>query len=233
MKIFNHKPATIVISGIIAFILLFYVIMPFKDMIKYRHRIVNDDYKHFLWLINDSLKLDNTFGHDTLFSVSGNVRASDALFNYNMEDRSFINIWEFKDLGQINFKQINLNNSLTISPPEKKSIEVINEDVNNFPTIYIKYKLPFNQQLQIDFDDRSEYERVLDTGNCIALFGKFNKMSLKNGEGDQLVYLDFTKAKQEYIILYKIESRFFLIFITSEHPFDQSAIKLLNLKFVN
>lgn len=232
MKIFNHKPATIVISGIIAFILLFYVIMPFKDMIKYRHRIVKDNYKHFLWLINDSLKLDNTFGYDTFFSVSGRVRPSDALFNYNLEDRSFINIWEFKDLGKINFRRIKIVNSTEITHLEKKAIEVFDEDLENSPTIYVKYKLPFNQQLQINFDDRSEYERVIDTGNCIALFGKFNKMSLKNGEGDQLVYLDFTKAKQEYIILYKIESRFFLIFITSEHAFDQSAIKLLNLKFV-
>jgi hypothetical protein len=109
-------------------------------------------------------------------------------------------------------------------------IGILNEDIEGWPVISMKFKLPFNNFLSVNFNKNAPLDEIKNTDNCKAFFGSLNTMSLSNVENEHLVLFDFTKTPEALIAFYTIKSSFFVIIITSNHSLDESCINLLNLK---
>jgi hypothetical protein len=230
MIIQKKQISRVLVSGAITVILYFFLFQPIFEGIKYKHRIVKTDYSRFLWLLNDSIKLDNSLGNAEYFSVTGLERDDDQYFNYNLEGGVYVHILEFKDLGQLRINEVTYNYNGDLSKFKKNRIGIFNEDVVRQPIISIKFKLPFHNSLIVNFNPNAHINEVKNTPYCKAFFGSLDYMSLSNDEDEHLVLFDFSKAPEELIAFYTINSRFFVFIITSDHSMDESYIKLLKLK---
>lgn len=230
MEIFNNKKFRIITSAILAIIVYFVLIQPILEGIKYRHKVVKNAYERYFWLLNDSVKLDNTWGHDKFLSVTGMVRESDQYFSYNLEGGIYVHVLEFKDLNQLRINDVNFNFQGDFSSFKNRKIGILNEDLEGWPVITMKFKLPFHNSLSVNFNPGAKLNAIKDNPDCKAFYGSLNKMSLSNAVNEHLVLFDFSTTPKALITFYTAKSRFFVIIISSGHPLDESCIDLLNLQ---
>jgi len=189
------------------------------------------DYKHYLWLLNDSVKLDSSLWPDTLFAVTGSVRDIDQYYNYNLEGRVVVHIFEYANLNPLNVKTIKFN-YLSDFPSFKNMYgSVFNMDIDTWPVYCVKDHLPFHHTLQVGFNKNARLEEVKNTENSRVFLGTLNKMLLSNSEDDPLVLFDFQKVKGDVIIaFYSTKSKFLIILITSERtPLTKNDVNILRL----
>lgn len=230
MVFFKNKIFEFTISGILAILIYFLLIHPIVEGIRFKHEVVWDDYTHFLWLFNDSIELDKALGNDPNLAVVGLVRESDLYYIYNLNDGSTIHIFEFKDLRTLKINDVDFNFYGNFSSFTKKSVLILNENLQPWPIITYKYKLPFNNSLKVSFNKNAPIKEIKKSVNYKVYFGSLNTMSLSNNDGEHLVMFDFKRTRKVLIAFYKIKSKFFIILITSKHSLNKNCINLLNLK---
>ncbi len=232
MKLSNKKIIRLIVSGIIALVIYFIIIRPITLSIKYHYRVVKNDYRHYFWLLNDSVQLDSSTMPDTLFAVTGQVRKTDQYFNYNLRGQIHINIFEYKDLDNLKLNEVKFNYKRDF--PSFKNIygTVLNEGVEKCPVITVKDKLPFHHSLKVDFNKNAHLKVIRNTDSYKVYFGKLTKMLLSNNENDPLVLFDLHTVPNNILIaFYTARSKFLIIIITSDRtPMNANYIHLLKLE---
>ncbi len=224
-----YKKITIfIIAGIATIGLYLSLFQPFVQIVKYKHRTVWDDDQRYLWMLSNEAKLDTTFGNNLNLAVVGNVRESDKYFTYNLVGSTTIHILEFTELKNTKISEVNFSSVSDFNSFVKKGVGIFNEDLEGWPVIAIKYKLPFDKTLNVNFDRFAQLNEIRNSNNCKAFFGSIANMSLGNSEGEELVLFDFTKSPKVLISFLNARSRFFIVIITSD-SLEESYINLLNL----
>ncbi len=227
MNFSKRQIINFIVSGIFTIGIYLVIIRPVLNFIKYRYSVVFDDYQQYAWVLNDTIKLD------TLFSGIGRIRKSDQYYSYLLKNHTYIEIFEYKDLNNIEFNKINY--SFRYKFPSFENIQgiILNEELDNTPVISIKNKLTFQNNLRVEFNKNAQLKLIRDTIYCKVYVGNLTKMLLSNSEDEPLVLFDFISVKRTLIAFYKNKKRnkFLLIIVTSDRkPLDESFIHLLKLK---
>lgn len=219
-----NKTKALIISGIIAIVIVYFGYTIFIAMI-YKHRTEFNNYQRYLWVFNDSVKKDI----DTLACV-GNVRESDTYYTYKLKD-IYVAIWEFKDLNLIDLNKTSINQNINLDKLKFDSGEELNKNLQPLPSITVRFKLPFNDFLNINLNDDSKITENIESNNYKGFYGDINKMSFSDKKGEHLILFDYGFSQQlTLFLLYKGHKSFYVIMINSEKPFDESIINILNLK---
>ena len=184
------------------------------------------NFKRYSWLFNESAinKVDT-------FIFGGRTRGKDAQYTYNYEKNTHITIWEYTDLSSADFKNIIITQK-TDWPNEIKfnRYEIFNK-THPYPLITTKLGFKFkNPKMYVNIDKATDLDKIIDTTNYKAYFGKINKMSFNNDEANPLIFFDYKQPKQTLLIFYKGRQSFFVIFVTSNEELDKNIINIFNLK---
>lgn len=71
MKFSKENRIKYIISGILAVIIYMFLIQPILQTFMYGFKLVKDQPEKYMWLFNDSIKLENKFGRPEFVSVTG------------------------------------------------------------------------------------------------------------------------------------------------------------------
>jgi len=229
MSMIFKRKINIVIAAIIAIMIFLFFLQPLMDMNRYKHRVVKNDYKRFMWMLSDSVRLDNRWGNDTLLSVTGQIRETHEYFSYNLEERIYVHIFDFYDLHQLMVDEMNINYLEDFTAFKKRNISILNKDTRNFPVIFIKHKLNFTYPITFNIDSEADLNEIRNSIHSKSFFGKLTLMSISNGKNEHLVLFDFTSTSKVLITFFTFNFKFYIIIITSDHVLDESCINFLNL----
>jgi len=219
-----NKKIKLILSGIFALVLAYYGYKITIALI-YKHSVEFHNYKKYLWLFNNSIKSEI----DTIFCVS-HTREDDIYYKYNYKD-FFISIWEIKDLDFVELKKINFSKNINLDNIEFSSGEILNKNLGTLPAITVQFKLPFNNFLNVNLNERTKIIKEIDSANYRGFFGNINKMSFTNKEFDNLILFDYGENMQQTLLLfYKKNYKFYLILVNSDKEFDESVINIFDLK---
>ena len=220
------KKIKFIVIGVFTLIVGYYL-FGLTYAICYKHKTVFNNYKQYLWLFNDSIQ--NKI--DTAFCI-GSVRGSDSYYSYLFKDKQYcISIWEINDLSLLQLNTVRFVQNINIDNLDFNKGERFNLDVLPFPKITVQFKLPFQNHLTVNINERSVIEKPIESTNYRGFFGKINKMSFSSNEGEHLILFDYGNTEQSTLFLmYKKNNRSYVILINSEKKFDESVINLLNLE---
>ncbi|OFY49051.1 MAG: hypothetical protein A2W85_16490 [Bacteroidetes bacterium GWF2_41_31] len=227
----KNKWVSLILALIVSVALYVYIIQPIILTIRYRHSM-EKDFRHYLWVLNDSVQLDSSLWPDTLFAVTGSVRETDQYYNYNLEGRVVVHIFEYPNLNPLNTNTIKFNHLYDFPSFEHMYGSIFNEDIDTWPVYYVKDHLPFHHTLQVGFNKNAQLKEIKNTDNSKVYLGTLNKMLLSNAESEPLALFDFHKVPGNVLIaFYSTKSKFLIILITSERtPLDERAIHYLKLE---
>jgi len=97
--------------------------------------------------------------------------------------------------------------------------------------IPINFGFVFNNVMNVNLDESSKIERTFEGINYKGFYGSINEMSLSNEKGEHEILLNYTRGQTPTVFLfYKGHQSFYIIMINSKKSFDESIIKILNLK---
>ena len=219
-----NKTQKRILKGIAIVILLFLAQFTFKFCV-WGHSFERD-FNRFLWIFNESAKAKiNTLNY------IGNVRKRDAYYTYIYDNNYYISIWEFKDLGEADLKNILIKQNVVFDDIKFFSTEKFNEKLEYFPIITSKLGFRFKEsKMDVNLDVDSKIYKKFDTINYKGFFGKINLMSFNNYKGKPLIYFQYLGYKPTLFIMYKANQSFFVILVDSKIDFDENIIKIFNLK---
>jgi hypothetical protein len=218
-------------SGLIAsLITLLFVVYIFP--LRQCHSTKWNDYKHFIWLFNDSVQ--NSV--DTFVCV-GEVRKSDELYTYNLfsspEHKMFephysIRIWKINALDNLDLHKVTFNKNWNFSDLKFNSGEELSSN-SDYP-IWVNFQLPFHNTLNVNLQSQSEIIKQLEGKNYVGFYGFTNKMSLSNDENSHLILFDSKEHTHKVLFLiYKRYGSCYLIDLFGNKDFDETIIKIFNL----
>lgn len=177
-----------------------------------------------MWVFKDSAKSDI----NTNFCYTY-IKKRDVYNCFHYKDTYRIIVWEFKDLSNVELKKATINQNVNLDDVTFESGEVLNKKSGLEATI--KYGFAFNHAMTVNLDKFSKIERTFEGTNYKGFYGSINQMSLSNEKGEHEILLDYTKGLTPTVFLfYKGHQSFYIIMINSKKPFDESIIKILNLK---
>lgn len=214
------KITLIVVASLIGCYLIYSVFI----IAKYKHRTEMFNYKPYLWIFNDSVKSQV----DTNRFV-GSVRERDILYQYILENKYYVSIWEFKDLSEVKLNEVSISDKVNLGSVNIIPREVINAKAS--PEINIELGFSFNHSVSLNIDKHSEIIKTIETTAYKGFYGLVNKLSLSNEKGKHLIVFDYPGGNEPTLfLLYKTSAGFYVVFINSKNvPFDESILKLLNL----
>lgn len=218
-----NKFQKIIVYGFISIVVCYFVYFMFKSA-KYNYYIDMNNYKPYLWIIKDSVKKDI----DTNIFVSFH-REKDILTFYNYKHQYYISIWDFKNLNKVALRKISINRNVNLDTVKFNSSETLNAKSN--PEYTIRFGPFFKNSINVNIDNLSKIEKTFETSNYKGFYGTINKMSLSDEDGKHQVIIEYNHSKTPFeLLFYKGHNGFYLITIDSEKPFDESIIKIFNLK---
>ena len=222
-----------IIILVIAFII--YLLAVFNKYNKYR----------YMWLFKDNIRKNI----DTISAPIGLVRDKDLYYFYGycktykqpfIEKDTvyayFIEFWEFKDLGEINLNNILIkSNKCFFNENFKLFSEHLNPDwrLSNIPLVTSKLNFEFkNKKMDVNIDDNAEVYKVINTNNYKGFFGRINKMSFSDTNGDVLIQFNYKNANRTLFLMYKVQNSFFVIMVNCDYEnlMDENVINMFNLK---
>jgi len=219
------KPVKIIIAVIVSFIIVYFGRIEYR-FIRYSHSSEFNNYKRYLWLFNDSVKCNI----DTFICV-GDIGDRDILYRYLYKKKTFIRIWEFKDISESDLKKIQINQNIDLDDVKFKSGEIVDKNMLPSPMINMKLEFSFNNSLIINLDKNSKISKTIDSTKYRGFYGNLSKMTFNNEKNEPLILFDFGYPPvPTLLLLYRTTKSFYVIYINSDLPFDESLIKILNLK---
>ena len=219
-----NKTQKRILKGIAIVILLFLAQFTFKFCV-WGHSF-ESNFNRYLWLFKDSEKAKI----DT-FIYSGKATKTNTYYTYIYDDNYFISIWEFKDLREVDLKNILITQNVVFDDISFFSAEKFNAKLEYFPIITSKLGFRFKEsKIDVNLDDETKIYKKFDTINYKGFFGKINLMSFNNYKGKPLIYFQYLGYKPTLFIMYKAKQSFFVIMVDSKIDFDDSIIKIFNLK---
>ena len=88
----------------------------------------------------------------------------------------------------------------------------------------------FNGKLEIDLDENSKIIKMFEGENYEGFYGNVGRMAFENGENQILCMEDYKSGNAPMLFLmYKARNSFYLIFFSSDKPFGENMINILNL----
>jgi len=217
-----NKTKKLIISGTIAIIVCYFsyrIIRYERNM----YHIEMSNYKPYLWVFNDFAKKDI----NTKIFV-GCVRKRDIMYNYIYKNDYRICIWEFKDLSNSEFKNMNINQNVNLDDIKFDFGEVLNK--KSSPEISVNFDHFFKHGININLDKYSKIEKRIESTNYKGFFGKVNKMAFSDETGNNLVLFDYPEGLETNLfLLYKGNDSFYIIIVHSPMPFNEKIINILNL----
>ena len=219
-----NKKNKYIINGAISIIATYFVIIFLRGCF-YSHKSENNP-QRYLWIFNDSVKSEVNNHYST-----GDIRENDIHYYY-LYKKTYITIFEFKELGFIKLNNVPFKLNADISKFEDNFTgETFNLNILPIPEISVNFKLPFNNSFCVDLDNNSVIEKWIEGKNYRGFFGDILQMSFSNAQGKDLILFNYKiKATPTLFLLYKYEGRFIVIVINSDDKFDESIINILNLK---
>ena len=123
-----NKTQKRILKGIAIVILLFLAQFTFKFCV-WGHSFERD-FNRYLWVFKDSAKtkIDTSY-------FSGDVRKRDAYYTYIYDNNYYISIWEFKDLREVDLKNILITQNVVFDDISFFSAEKFNAKLEYFPII--------------------------------------------------------------------------------------------------
>lgn len=218
-----NKILKIIIAVAIAILIGFFANF-FYGIIRYSHSSDWEIYKEYMWVFKDSVKSDiNTkFSHTYL-------KERDVYNDFSYKGAYGIVVWEFKDLSNIELKKATINQNVNLDDVKFETGEILNKKSGLEATI--KYGFAFNSAMNVNLDKNSKIERTFEGTNYKGFYGSIDEMSLSNQKGEHEILLNYTDGLTPTMFLfYKGHQSFYVIMINSKKPFDESIIKILNLK---
>jgi len=227
------KTRNIIRTGLITAVVGYFLIS-FVFAFRYCHRIKFIDYHERLSYFQDTVKC-----HVDTFVCTSNIRESDALFWYSLYNKSKtkylydfqynVLFWEFYDLNSIDLKSVFFNENVNLDDVKFDSGEDLNP--KSTPHLLVRFKMPFDNSMIININDKSKITKWIDAGNYKGFIGKINKFSLSNNRKEHLALVDNDLTQvQSMVLIYKNQSRLCLIYVFSDYDFDENVIKLFKLK---
>jgi hypothetical protein len=217
-----NKKIKFVISGILAFLIV-YVGYIFFNFIRNTHHTEMNDYKRYLWIFKDSAKTDI----DTFF-FDGDVRDRDILYQYFYRNNYYIYIWEFKDLGNTELSDIPLTLDSDLENVRFESAEIFN--VKSRPLITVKLGCSFNRTMHVYLNKRSKITKEISSNHYKGFYGTIDKMSFDNEKKEPQILFDFIEEQQVLLLLYKRHRSFYVIIVYTGSAFDEKIINILDLR---
>lgn len=214
-----------------------YYLPVFYKFYKYQHHF-EKNFNKFIWIFNEPYKSKI----DT-FIFGGKSRERDVFYNYfyckntkkdifisDNDTAYYITIWEFKDLEKINLKNTIIKNNRWLNDIKFKLSEGFNYS-DSFPLITLKLGFEFiKPAMNVNLDYPSSIYKTIDNNNYKGFFGKINKMSFSDAEGEHLILFEYKNASPTLFLMYKARQSFYVIIVNSNHKFDENIIDIFNLK---
>jgi hypothetical protein len=220
-----NKAIRIILSGVISAIVIYFAYTIFITF-KYSHSAELFNSGRYIWMFNDSVQrnIDSTY-------CFGEVRESDILYSYNISQKYFVSIWEFKEIKVRDVQAIPFIPNVQLDNLVWTTSERLH--INYYAANTVKSKLPFGDFITVNFNKKTKVEKQITGKNLKGFYGTIDKLSLQNREGENLILFDYQgQIRPTLFLLYKLHSSFFIITVNS-HPniqFDDSIIKILNLE---
>jgi hypothetical protein len=184
------------------------------------------NFSSYLWIFDESAKEEI----DSNFFV-GCLRKRDVLFNYiytKDETKFLIGIWEFKNPAIKDFKYSTINQNINLDDVKFRAGEVLGN--KSSPEVMVRFGAFFKNSININLDEHSKVEKIIETENYKGFYGTVNKMSFSDEDGEPWVIHDYLSGKEPcMVLLCKGQKSFYAIIISSEKPFDESIIDIFNL----
>jgi len=182
------------------------------------------NYEKYKWLFKDKYQKQI----DTIFYVE-DYRKSDSYSKYNIE-QYIIGIHEISDFRQMTLSYIDFEYNLNLEDVNFYPAQILNENSNYRPTIRAYWKLPFNNSLNVSFNERTQIDSIIKGDNFICYHAKIDKMLFSNEENKQLMFFDFSKKSKNTILIFlKKRNRFFVIMVNSREDFGMEALDVFDI----
>jgi hypothetical protein len=224
------KRRILIITGLLAIATVIFFVYPLELALKNRHKTVIGDLNIFSCLFKDSVRIEKLWGTDTLYASLGSVRESDQYYIYKLENGITAHVLVFKDLENVAIDSIKFNFNSDNEVFLMHGVGVLNEDVDEYPIIAMKYKIKFGNSLSANFDSFSEPRILKREQDVIAFFGRINNLFLGDGNGKNYIKIDLSRNQNSLIVFYCVESKFYVIMFTSNDLLKETALNLLDLK---
>ncbi len=195
----------------------------------------------YMWLFKDSIRKDV----DTTFTgVLGFVRKNVSIYDYNYskihkigftnkDTVLYITILELKDLGEADLRNVIIKKKQCLYDLKFKTNITFAEDSDPKPKIITKIGFEFkNHKLDVNLDDTTEVYKTFDSTYYKGFYGKVNKMSLSDTNGEHLILFKFKESTKTFFIIYKAKQSFYVIYVNSNHEdlINENIIKMFNIK---
>jgi hypothetical protein len=188
----------------------------------FSHKTDWEKHKEYLWIFNDSVK--NEINVNISYSY---VKNQDIYNCFHYKEYNII-VWEFKNLYNLNLKNINFHQYIYLRNVKFISGQILNK--NSDLEITIKYWFDFDSILNLNLDENSRIEGEFKSSNYKGFYGTIKKMSMSNSEYEHQILFDYTEQKEpSTLIVYKGHGSFFLIIINSKNHIDEKIVSILNL----
>ncbi len=224
-----NKKYKIIIAILVA---IFLVIQGnlFVKMHIYGHNADYTSFKKYKWIFkkNTQVNLDD-IGNST-FSKTDCQNFFHYLGNMKNKDMGFLfNIWEFKNLENINLDKVKLTNDFDVSNITFKNGETLNMESELRQDV--KYNYSFKDGFNINIDKKDTIKSYYKGKYYVGCYGNFKRISLWNEfEGHQIIIIkNDLKNPLTSILVYKRNKRLFLIIVQSDKYFDKDIIDVLNI----
>jgi hypothetical protein len=226
---------------IVATLIVGYIIYFVGDYMIHGHSTDWKKWKEYTYLFNDSIIQDvDTFlasSYETRNDIYTNFhyipndsgRTIEEKFLYNPKDSAYnVVFWEFKKLSHLNAKEVQIRTNQNLENLKLKRGEILNSKSDQRISIHFGFEY---QSIAVNIDNQSKVEKLIEGQNYKGFLGSINRISLSNENNDHEIFIDYVPIqKQVLFLIYNSNQRFYLILIDSDKSFDESMIKILNLK---
>ena len=225
---------------IIVIILIGYSGPTLFRLIIYGHKSEVGVYR-YMRLFKDSIRKDI----DTTYGGIGIVTKKDIYYVYTYcksgkklgftaKDTVYnITFWEFKDLAEIDLKNILIKRNTLLYGIKIKYANVYNRSVSYLPIITSELGFKFaNNKMEVNLDNATDIYKTFDTINFKGFLGKINKMVFSNDKEDPLILFEYNNASRALFLMYKTKYKFIAILVNCNHDelIDENIINMFNLK---
>jgi hypothetical protein len=225
----------------VAVVIVGYIIYFIGDFMIYGHSTEREKWNEYICLFDDSV-IQNV---DTFLAVS-DVTRNDVLtmfryisndsgkkgrekFNYNPKDTSYnVVFWEFKKLSHVKVNEVDIRSNQNLENLKLSGGEILNSKSEQ--RISINFGFEYVRMI-VNVDNHSKVNKYIKGKNYKGFIGSINRMSFSNENNEHEIFIDYVPfQKQVLFLIYNSNDRFYIIIIDSDKYFDESIMRILNLK---
>ncbi len=225
----------------VAVVIIVYIIYFIGDYMIHGHSTDWKKWKEYSYLFDDSIIQDvDTFiassyvtknDIQTTFHYIPNDsgRTIEEKFLYNPKDTAFrVFFWEFKKLSHVKVDEVDIRANQNLDNLKLKRGEILDSKSDQRISIHFGFEY---EKMIINVDNHSKVNKYINEKNYKGFIGSINRMSFSNENNEHEIFIDYVPfQKQVLFLIYNSNDRFYIIIIDSDKYFDESIMRILNLK---